>query len=100
VQWAPIGLDANYMMCQISVEPVYLSIERFMEELNKPKGMRSAALSNKVILYRPTVGSPISIVYMGEEVGLLNKADELIAHMPHDSRLPRIFRHLKTVGIS
>jgi hypothetical protein len=99
IQWSPINLDGSYMMAQIAMEPQYLSIPRYMEELAKPKGMRSAALSNKVILYQPDRGASPAILYMGEDIGVLHDG-RLEPHIPHDSRMPRIMRHLRTVEIT
>jgi hypothetical protein len=99
VLWAPAGVDGSYMMNQIAINCKYTTVEGFFAGLEKKIPVTSAALSNKVVLFKPQHHSAISVVYMAEEIGVLEDG-VLVPHMPNDSRLPRIYRHLRTIGIT
>lgn len=99
VAWAPIPIYGAELMNRIVINAVYREVGAFLEGLEKRKPILSAAVSNKVILWRQSPENPVSLVYMAEEIGHLIDR-KLVPHQEADSRLPRILRHLSTIGIS
>ena len=99
MQWAPENIGAEYMMQQIAIGHSYMTVSKFFEELDSDVPVKSAAITNKCILYRPRAKDNISVIYMAEEIGFLTPRG-FVPHQEADSRLPRILRHLRTAGIS
>ena len=98
-QWAPTSVPHNYMMAMISLNTNYWSVERFLAQRDTKTRWTSAAISSKIILYWPLPDKDSTrVIFLSESIGnLVDK--KFIPHMEHDSRLPRIMRHLATVGI-
>ena len=90
IQWSPKNITTTHMMTQIALHPIYTRVNDF--------NVGSRAISNKVILYKPRPGKVISVMYMAEYIGILNML-KFVPSMPHDSRLPRILKHLAGLGI-
>ena len=96
--WSPTSIPSSYMMNIISLNATYWTAEEFILNTKKEKYNKSAAISSKIILWKPSPHSDIIVVYLGEEIGVLYK-DKFVPNTEHDSRLPRIMRHLSMVDL-
>ncbi len=94
--WAPIPIIGSDMMQQIVQPAPHTTVDEF----RKMKGPAISAISQRTILSKANTAANPTLVYMGEPIGELDRDNNLVPHMPDDSRLSRIRRHIKTVGIT
>lgn len=101
VQWSPAGISTMNLMVTIAHNPGYWTVSKFLKEKDKTEGKRTnaAAISSKVILYQPKSSSDPYVIYLADDIGRLIKG-QFVPHMEHDSRIPRILRHLSMIGLA
>lgn len=84
-------------MLPIMMNPVeYGTIARF--RATDEETCRSIALSPKIIIHK-VHGELLSLIYMSEEVGSIDRKNKFIPFIHMDSRTNRITEHLKTLGV-
>lgn len=101
LQWAPSSISSSNLMVTIAANPYYWTVAKFLksQEGKSSERTNAVAVSSKVILYKSRAESPIVIVYLAEDVGRLIDG-QFVPNMEHDSRIPRILRHLSMIGIA
>lgn len=91
------GSQLSFILPMIVNPKRYNTIKQFREK--RDSDCISMALSSKIILHQPTKTGPVSLIYMSEEVGVLDPDNKFITHIHLDSRTKRIIEHLKTLGV-
>ena len=98
LMWSPLELPVSYRMNMIALNATYWTADKFIKNTKKATPNIAAAISSKIILYKPNAHTDISVIYLGEDIGVLHDA-KFVPNVEHDSRLPRIMRHLAMVDL-